>query len=107
MAIGKSVESIFDLMHHFVNAEDQISANFGLIPSTNKRTILMDFLGQLGIDNRKMKPKDVERIETQISYPLDGQRSIIDLHIKLDSRFLIFIELKLGESKLSEEQMKK
>ena len=109
MAIGKSVRNVFNLVHHFGNEEDQISANFGFILSINRQTVLLDFLKRLEIETRKFKKKDIKNIdiETQIPYQVDGQRSVIDLQIKLDSRFLIFMESKLGVSKLGQDQIKR
>jgi hypothetical protein len=109
MAIGKSVENVFNLVHRFGNEEDQISANFGFILALNRRTVLLDFLGMLGINTRKLKRKDINNIdiETQVHYQLDGEQSIIDLQIKLDNRLLIFMESKLGDTKLGLNQIKK
>jgi hypothetical protein len=63
MAIGKSVRNVFDLVHHFGNEEDQISANFGFILSINRQTVLLDFLKRLDIDTRKVKKKDIKNID--------------------------------------------
>ena len=63
MAIGKSVGNVFDLVHHFGNEEDQISANFGVILSINRQTVLLDFLKRIDIDTRKVKKKDIKNID--------------------------------------------
>ncbi len=63
MAIGKSVRNGFDLVHQFGNEEDQISANFGVILSINRQTVLLDFLKRLEIDTRKVKKKDIKNID--------------------------------------------
>lgn len=108
MEIGKSVKNIFDLVHHFGNEEDQISANFGFILKINE-TVLLDLLKKLSINIKKLKRKDIQRIdiETQVPYKYKGKLSIIDLRIKLDNEFLIFIESKIAGSSINKFQLKR
>jgi hypothetical protein len=110
MEMEKSVKNIFELVHHFGNEEDQISANFGFILKINE-PVLIEFLKRMRLDVKrlKLKRKDVQRIdiETQAPYKIKGERSIIDLRLKLDDKFIVFIESKIGENKLGESQTKK
>lgn len=104
MNYGKSVKNIFNLVHHFGNEEDQISACFGFILYANKEALL-DFLKILDIEisNKELKRID---IETQVPYEIGSKsRGVIDLQIKLVNEFIIFIESKLGRTKLSDNQL--
>jgi hypothetical protein len=108
MDVGKPVRNIFELVHHFGNEEDQISANFGFILKTNP-PVLLDVLKKLQMETKKLRKKDIQRIaiETQVPYKIDGQQCLIDLRLKLDDKFLIFFESKIWDSKLTEKQTKK
>ena len=108
MEIGKSVKNIFDLVHHFGNEEDQISANFGFILKINE-PVLIEVLKSLKIDTKKIKRKDIQRIgiETQVPYRIKGETNIIDLRLKLDDKFLIFFESKIWGNKISRIQARK
>ena len=109
MAVGKSTRNIFDLVHHFGKEEDQISANFGFILSWNKKA-LISFLKMLEIPVDSLsKNKKIENIdiETQIPYSQEKEKGKIDLQIKLQDEFLIFIESKLKDRSLSENQLLK
>lgn len=108
MKIGKSVKNIFDLVHHFGNEEDQVSANFGFILEINK-PVLLEILNKLGIETKSLRKKDIERIEieTQVPYRTKDEISKIDLRIKLDGRFLIFVESKIWGRKIDINQAKK
>lgn len=105
-----NVGNLFDLVHHFGNEEDQISANFGFILKIN-RAVLKYFLGKkLAIPMRNIKDKELREIdiETQISYGgKAGERSKIDLQMKFAGRFIVFLESKLGGSRLPKEQLGK
>ena len=108
MEVGKSVKNIFNLVHLFGNEEDQISANFGFILKMNEQ-VLLDVLKNAGIDSTKLKKTEIRRIgiETQVPRQTDGEQCVIDLCIKLDSKFLIFIESKIWGNRLKEKQTKK
>jgi len=108
MEVGKSVNNIFSLVHHFGNEEDQISANFGFILKINE-PVLIETLKKLGIDTKQLRRKDIKKIdiETQVPYRTKGETDIIDLRIRLDDRFLIFIESKIWGRKLRERQTRK
>lgn len=108
MSIGKSTKNVFDLVHHFGNEEDQISANFGFILKINEN-VLLDLLKLLNIPTQHLLKKDIKAIDiqTQVPYKTNNTKGIIDLQIKLPDKFLIFIESKLGTTSLGEEQLKK
>lgn len=108
MAIGKSTNNIFNLVHHFGNEEDQISANFGFILKINE-SALVQFLKLLGMSTDELKKKDIIGIdiETQVPYSVKGDKGTIDLQIKLLNKFLIFIESKLGRGSLGKGQLLK
>jgi hypothetical protein len=107
MEIGKLVNNIFTLVHHFGNEEDQISANFGFILKLNP-PVLLEILKKLHIDTKKLKKKEIQKIDIETQVPYGGEPlSYIDLRIKLDNRFLIFIESKIWNNKLQENQTKK
>lgn len=108
MATGKSTANIFNLVHHFGNEEDQISANFGFVLNINRKALKM-FLENLKIPIDKFRRnqiKDID-IETQVPYSLDKVWGKIDLQIKMIPCFLIFIESKLAGSSLGKEQLQK
>ena len=107
MKIGKPVTNIFELVHHFGNEEDQISANFGFILKINP-PVLLEVLKKLIIEIKALKRNDLKRveIETQVRYG-EGTRSHIDLRIKLDDKFLIFFESKIWGNKLRLGQARK
>ena len=68
MAIGKRTDNIFNLVHHFGNEEDQVSANFAFILGINK-DFLLRFLHEclkLNVNDKDIKNID---IETQVVYP--------------------------------------
>lgn len=108
MSIGKSVKNVFDLVHHFGNEEDQISANFGFMLKTND-DVLIDLLNMLKIDTKGLKRSERKSIdiETQVPYSVKPEINIIDLRIKLSDKFLIFIESKIWGNKIREIQTKK
>ena len=101
------VKNVFNLVHHFGNEEDQISANFGFILKTNKK-VLKEFLenvGVVGLNRKELRNIDVE---TQVTYvESQDERSKIDLQIKSGDRFIVFIESKIRGSKLGSRQLKK
>lgn len=105
-----NVGNVFDLVHHFGNEEDQISANFGFILKVN-RDVLKYFLGkELALPMQNIKNKELREIdiETQIPYGgKAGERSKIDLQMKLEGRFIVFLESKLGGSRLPKDQLGK
>ena len=105
-----NVENVFDLVHYFGNEEDQISANFGFILKVN-RDVLKYFLGKkIAIPMQNIKDKELREIdiETQIPYGgRAGERSKIDLQMKLEGRFIVFLESKLGGSRLTKDQLGK
>jgi hypothetical protein len=97
-------DNIFNLVHHFGNEEDQVSATFGFMMSDNKK-VLLTFLENIGITNLSSKQiKNIE-IETQVGY--NSGESKIDLQIKLLGEFLIFIESKIKGTSLGEGQFQK
>ncbi len=108
MDIGKSVKNIFELVHHFGNEEDQISANFGFILKMNE-PVLIEVLKSLKLVTKKLKRKDIQRIdiETQVPYRVKGETHIIDLRLKFEDKFLVFVESKIWDSKLKESQTRK
>lgn len=71
--------------------------------------MLLDLLKKLSINIKKLKRKDIQRIdiETQVPYKYKGKLSIIDLRIKLDNEFLIFIESKIAGSSINKFQLKR
>ncbi len=96
------VSNIFDLVHHFGNEEDQVSANFGFVLQTNRKT-LDAFLRRLKIEPDKKHKID---IETQVRY---GD-SIIDLVLKdigPKQAFIVFLESKIKGGKLGRKQLVK
>lgn len=105
MGIGKSVNNIFDLVHHFGSEEDQISANFGFILKINDQA-LVDFLKKIKINIQALNRKDIQNIdiETQFPYLLNKETYRIDLRIKLENKFLIFIESKIWGNKINKNQ---
>lgn len=107
MPIGLSTKNVFDLVHHFGNEEDQISANFGFILNVNKN-VLLEFLKLLDIPVHTLSKKDIKSIdiETQAPYTFKNKHGKIDLQIKLSDKFLIFLESKLGLTPLGKDQLK-
>ena len=104
MSIGKQTDNIFNLVHHFGNEEDQVSANFAFIFRVNK-VFFMKFLNEyLDLKVNKNQIKNIE-IETQVAYPDD--KSIVDIQISLGNRFLVIIESKIWDNKPQESQLKK
>lgn len=108
MGIGKPARNIFDLVHHFGNEEDQISANFGFILSVNE-PVLIEFLKRLKLNVKKLRRKDLINIdiETQVPYTIKGKTSIIDLRLKLEGKLLVFIESKIWGNKLAVDQTRR
>lgn len=108
MDIGKSVKNIFELVHHFGNEEDQTSANFGFILKMNE-PVLIEVLKSLKLFTKKLKRKDIQRIdiETQVPYRFKEETHIIDLRLKFEDKFLVFVESKIWDSKLKESQTRK
>ncbi len=106
--MGKSVSNIFNLVHHFGNEEDQISANFGFILKSNP-PVLSDFLKKVGIQNR-LERTDFKKIdiETQVPY-IKGreEKGKIDLQIELEGKFIIFLESKIKRRGLGKDQLTK
>jgi len=109
MTDGISVRNVFDLVHRFGKMEDQISANFGFILKTNLPA-LSNFLIKLGIPLSTIGRKNLKKIdiETQVPY-LKGveEGGKIDLQIKLEGKFIIFLESKLRGTKLGRDQLSK
>ncbi|NVM55784.1 MAG: hypothetical protein HWN66_18940, partial [Candidatus Helarchaeota archaeon] len=105
-----NVGNVFDLVHRFGNEEDQISANFGFILKVN-RDVLKYFLGKkLAIPMLNIKDKELKEIDIETQIPYGGkaeERSKIDLQMKLEGRFIVFLESKLGESRLPKDQLGK
>ena len=101
------VKNVFNLVHHFGNEEDQVSANFGFILKLNKE-VLKDFLKILeitGLSRRELGNVDVE---TQVPFmERRDERSKIDLQIKSGSKFIVFVESKIRGSKLGSNQLEK
>lgn len=101
------VKNVFNLVHHFGNEEDQISANFGFILKTNKK-VLKEFLESLcvtALSRRELKNTDVE---TQVSFvEAQDERSKIDLQIKSGDKFIVFIESKIKGTGLGSKQLNK
>lgn len=101
------VKNIFNLVHHFGNEEDQISANFGFILRINRK-VLKKFLENLGITELTRRDLKNVDIETQVSFAeSQDERSKIDLQIKLVEKFIVFIESKIKGSKLGSNQLGK
>lgn len=86
------VNNIFQLIYKFGSKEDQISAAFGFLLKNNPK-ILNNFLNRIKIS---LEPKEFRKvdIETQVTYVF-GEKSKIDLQLKIYGKFLIFIESKL------------
>lgn len=105
-----NVGNVFDLVHHFGNEEDQISANFGFILKVN-RNVLKYFLGKkLAIPMLNIKDKELKEIDIETQIPYGGkaeERSKIDLQMKLERRFIVFLESKLGGPRLPKDQLGK
>jgi hypothetical protein len=108
MPIGISTKNIFELVHHFGNEEDQISANFGFILEVNEKALL-EFLKFLDIPTDGLSRKDIRTIDiyTQVPYKIKRFKGIVDLQIRLPEKFLIILESKLGVTPLGKEQLKK
>lgn len=105
----KRVDNIFDLVHHFGNEEDQVSANFAFILGINKN-FLTHFLNNCL--KLKFAPKDIRKIniETQVEYPATKNakdESKIDIQITLENKFFIIIESKIWNNKPIKEQLLK
>ena len=109
MTNGISVRNVFHLVHRFGKTEDQISANFGFILKTNLPALL-DLLRRLGIPVSTIRRKNLKKIdiETQVPY-LKGVKEggKVDLQIRLEEKFIIFLESKLRETKLGRDQLSK
>jgi len=100
MSIGKQTDNIFNLVHHFGNEEDQVSANFAFILRINKN-FLMKFLNEhLKLNDKYTKNID---IETQVVYP--EEKSVVDIQIALENRFFVIIESKIWNNKPQKEQL--
>jgi len=97
-----NVENVFELVHHFGNEEDQVSACFGFILKVNNE-VLYQFLKKTIETINKDEIKNVQ-IETQVSY--DGGKNKVDLQIYLENKFLIFIESKIWGNKPNFKQLK-
>ena len=108
MAIGKQTDNIFNLVHHFGNEEDQISANFGFILKINEKALLQ-FLEGLKLPISTLRKKEIKNIyiDAQVPYSLKEERGTIDLQIKLSNKFLIFLESKLSRTSLGKNQLQK
>jgi hypothetical protein len=97
------------LVHRFGTKENQISASFGFILKINQ-PVLEDFLEQLDLHISGLSKKDVKKIdiETQVPYMSGEQKGgKIDLQIKLEGQFMVFLESKLGRTKLGKNQLQK
>lgn len=102
MAIGKRTDNIFNLVHHFGNEEDQVSANFAFILTINKM-FLLRFLREclkLKVNDEDIKNID---IETQAVYP--EEHGVVDIQITLGNRFFILIESKIWNNKPQKRQL--
>ena len=64
------VKNIFNLVHHFGNEEDQISANFGFILKINKE-VLKEFLESLGIT--ELNRRELKNIDVETQVPFNGK----------------------------------
>jgi len=103
------VDNIFDLVHRFGSKEDQISANFGFILKTNSLA-LKEFLDVVGISTVGLKKKDLCEVDIETQVPYFGteiEGSKIDLQLKLDSQFIVFVESKIKGNKLGVGQLDK
>ncbi len=102
-------DNIFHLLNRFAAHEDQISAAFGVILQAHPQALLA-LLRRLRISTTALAPKDWRRIEieTQVSYGKEEDaQSRIDLQIRLPNRFLVFLESKLGNTRLGKNQLEK
>jgi len=99
------LKNIFNLIQITDKKEPAISISFANI-LVNDRKILQKFLKNLGI---VFHPKDFKSIVTATEpfYKNLGRRNRIDIEIKSNEKFLIFIELKILDNKFSEFQIGK
>lgn len=96
------VDNIFNLVHHFGDEEDQVSACFAFILRINDG-VLMDFLRDLGLRIDDQELKHIE-IETQVHYRNIG---IVDIQISLKDKFMVFVESKIWGNRPTRQQLVK
>lgn len=102
MAIGKRTDNVFNLVHHFGNEEDQVSANFAFILRINKN-FLLRFLNEcLKLNVSKKDIKNID-IETQVVY--SEKNSVVDIQITLGNKFFVIIESKIWNNKPQKKQL--
>ncbi len=101
--------NVFHLVHRFGNQEDQISASFGVILQANLPTLLA-LVRTLRVPTTGFAKKDLKLIEVETQVPYKGtedEQSRIDLQIRLPGRFIVFLESKLGTTRLGRDQLGK
>ena len=93
-------DNIFHLVHHFGAEEDQVSANFAFMLSQTPQA-LGAFLEACGL------PSDSKGVEVRVQVPYEDRTAKIDIEIRREREFLLFLESKIRGRPLDAQQLSK